>query len=61
MEIWDAYNEYLCVTDCDKDTVKLQEGDTSDFRWVDKDTLLNMKNGELITERMQLFIEELKG
>lgn len=56
-----AYVEYLCVTDCDKDSVKLQEGETSDFRWVDKDTLLNMKNDELITERMELFIDELKG
>lgn len=56
-----AYVEYLCVTDCDKSSVKLQDGETSDFRWVDKDTLLNMKNDELITERMQLFIDELKG
>jgi len=39
----------------------LQDGETSDSRWVDKDTLLNMKNDELITERMQLFIDELKG
>lgn len=55
-----AYIEYLCVTDCDKNAVKLQEGETSDFRWVDKDTLLNMKKEELVTERMQLFIDELK-
>lgn len=60
-ECHSAYVEYLCVTDCDKDSVKLQDGETSDFRWVDKDTLLNMKNDELITERMQLFIDELKG
>ena len=60
-ECHSAYVEYLCVTDCDKDSVKLQDGETSDFRWVDKDTLLNMKNDELVTERMQLFIDELKG
>lgn len=56
-----AYVEYLCITDCDKNSVKLQEGETSDFRWVDKNTLINMKKNELITERMQLFIDELKG
>ena len=60
-ECHSAYVEYLCITSCDKDSVILQDGETSDFRWVDKDTLLNMKKDELITERMQLFIEELKG
>lgn len=55
------YVEYLCVTDCDKDAVVLQDGETSDFRWVDKNTLLSMKGDELITERMELFIDELKG
>lgn len=56
-----AYVEYLCITDCDKSSVVLQEGETSDYRWVDRNTLLNMKNNELITERMQLFVDELKG
>ena len=55
-----AYVEYLCVTNCEKNSVKLQEGETSDFRWVDKDTLLKMKKDELVTERMQIFIDELK-
>lgn len=59
-ECHSAYVEYLCVTNCDKDSVKLQDGETSDYRWVDKDTLLNMKNDELITQRMQCFIDELK-
>lgn len=55
-----AYVEYLCITDCEKNSVVLQEGETSDYRWVDKDTVLRMKSDELITERMQLFIDELK-
>lgn len=55
-----AYVEYLCITDCDKDSVKLQDGETSDYRWVDRDTLLKIEKDELITERMQLFIDELK-
>ena len=60
-ECHSAYVEYLCVTDCDKNSIKLQEGETSDYRWVDKNTLLSMKKDELITERMQMFIDELKG
>ena len=55
-----AYVEYLCITDCDKNSVKLQKGETLDYRWVDRDTLLKMKSDELITERMQLFVDELK-
>ena len=55
-----AYVEYLCITDCDKSSVVLQEGETSDYRWVDRNTLLNMKNNELVTERMRLFVDELK-
>ena len=60
-ECHSVYVEYLCITDCDKNSVRLQEGETSDFHWVEKDTLLKMKGDELITERMELFIDELKG
>ncbi len=54
------YVEFLCVTDCDKDSVVLQEGETSAYKWVSKSDLISMKNDELITERMQKFIEELQ-
>lgn len=53
------YIEYLCVTDCDKDSIILQDGETSDYKWVTKDELLNMKKSELVTDRMQAFIAEL--
>ena len=55
------YVEYLCVTDWDKNAVTLQEGETVAFRWVGREELLAMKRDELVTERMQRFIEELKG
>lgn len=54
------YVEFLCITDCEKDQVILQEGETSAFRWVTKDELISMKKDELVTERMQRFIGELK-
>lgn len=37
------YN-YLCVTDCDKYSVKLQEGETISHNWVSKDEFLKFIN-----------------
>ena len=54
------YVEFLCVTDWDKNNIRLQESETIDFKWVTKEELLAMKKDELVTERMQLFIDELK-
>ncbi len=53
------YVEFLCVTDWKKDDIILQEGETVDYRWVSKDELLKMKKDELVTERMQNFVDEL--
>ena len=58
-EAHSIYVEFLCVTDWDKDAVTLQEGETVNFRWVGREELLHMKADELLTERMQQFIEEL--
>lgn len=54
------YVEFLGVTDCDKAAVTLQPGETDAFRWVDEDTLNDMKAGELVTQRMQGFIDGLR-
>lgn len=54
------YVEFLCETDCDKDSVVLQEGETSDYKWVSRDELVNMKMSQLVTQRMQCFVDELK-
>ncbi len=54
------YVEFLCETNCEKNSVKLQEGETSDFKWVSRDKLVNMKKSQLVTQRMQCFVEELK-
>ena len=53
------YVEYLCVTDCDKNSIVLQEGETSAFRWVTAGELASMKKEELVTERMQKFVDGL--
>lgn len=53
--------EYLCVTDCAKDSVVLQAGETVAYKWVSREELLSMKKSELVTERMQRFIKELQS
>ena len=55
------YVEFLCVTDCRKDSVRLQEGETIAYCWVSKEQLLAMQKEELVTERMQEYIEELQA
>lgn len=54
------YVDYIVITDWDKSNITLQQGETQDYKWVDKYTLKNMKSIELVTRRMQLFIEELR-
>lgn len=53
------YVEYLCVTDCCKDSIVLQEGETIDYKWVDRNALFKMSDHELISDRMMKFIKEL--
>ncbi|MCR5004633.1 MAG: NUDIX hydrolase [Clostridiales bacterium] len=55
------YVEFLCVTDWPKGNILLQEGETSAYKWVTKDELVSMKKDELVTERIQKFISELKS
>ena len=54
------YAEFLCVTDCEKNSVTLQPGETVDFRWVSREELITMDKDELLTSRMQHFIRELR-
>ena len=54
------YVEYLCITNCDKDSVTLQEGETDAWRWVSREDLRGMPKQELVTHRIQQFIQELQ-
>ena len=53
------YVDYLCITDADKNSVVLQEGETSDFKWVSASELRGMSRDELATMRSLNFIGEL--
>ena len=52
-----VYVNFLCITDIDKDAIKLQKGETVDYRWVTKEELLKMPATKLLTPRT---IEMLK-
>lgn len=53
------YVDYLCITDVDKDSIVLQEGETIAFKWIDPDELRAMSRDNLATMRQLNFIEEL--
>lgn len=53
------YVEYLCVTDWDKNAIVLQEGETVDYKWVDKSVLLEMGTDALASSRALELIKEL--
>ena len=55
-ETHSAYYEYVCVTGCDKDSIVLQEGETCDYKWVDKKELLAMGEDELLTQSMLKYV-----
>lgn len=53
------YFDFLCVTDWDKNSIILQEGETVDFRWASANDIKKLSSAELVTKRMQGFIDEL--
>ncbi len=43
------YWNYLCITDCPKDSVTLQEGETIAYKWVNKEDFLRfMESNEIV-------------
>ena len=53
------YVGFLCVTDCAKNSITLQEGETVAWRWVGREALLGMRDGELLGKRIYQYIGEL--
>ena len=53
------YYNYLCVTDCKKDSIILQEGETIDYKWVDRKSLLEMSDDELVSARAMKLVKKL--
>ena len=55
-----VYVEFLCVTNWEKTYIQMQDGETIDYKWVNREELITMSKNELVTERMQKYIDELK-
>ena len=48
---------FLCVTNCAKDSIKLQKGETCDYSWVTAQELLEMPDSELVGWQMKKFVK----
>ena len=61
--VWDpshcVHIEYLCETDCDKDSILLQEGETVAYRWATADEVWQMKSDELLSEGTRRYIGKI--
>lgn len=54
------YYNFLCVTDCDKSSITLQEGETISYRWVSKNKSLKfMSSSECIPSQKERLIPHL--
>ena len=42
---------FLCLTDCDKNSVRLQDGETCDYKWAEREEILAMSDEELLGKR----------
>ena len=44
------YENFLCVTDCDKNSVKLQEGETVSYKWVSETEFIDFVNSDAMID-----------
>ena len=40
------YHNYLCITDCDKASISLQEGETVTYKWVNEEEFISFVNSD---------------
>ncbi len=44
------YETFLCVTDCEKDSVKLQEGETVSYKWISESEFTAFVNSDAMID-----------
>ncbi len=53
--------QYLCVTDCDKDSITLQEGETIGYKWVSESEFIEfISSGDMIPTQKERYTEYFK-
>lgn len=54
-------HQYLCVTDCNKSSITLQEGETIAYKWISEDEFIDFVNsGEMIPTQYERHTEYFK-
>ncbi len=48
------YVNFLCITDCDKSAVTLQEGETVDYRWLAEDEFIDFLHSGKMIDRQKV-------
>ena len=63
-ETQSIYHKYLCVTDCPKDSVTLQEGETIAYEWLSKEEFLTFMESDnaidVQRERLKDFLNSIR-
>ena len=55
------YGIFLCITDCDKNSVKLQEGETVSYKWISEAEFISFVNSDaMIDVQRQRYLPYLK-
>ena len=58
------YYGYLCLTDCEKDSITLQKGETISYKWVNVKELLEIIDSEdyvgTLRERQEVFLKTIR-
>lgn len=52
------YHNYLCVTDCDKTKITLQDGETSEFKWISESAFIEFINSDKMIPTQRLHYNE---
>ena len=57
------YENFLCVTDCDKKSVKLQEGETVSYKWISEAEFIDFVNSDAMIDvqfrRYQPYLKQM--
>ena len=58
------YHGYLCIVDCDKDSIILQEGETISYKWMEKEEFLDFVNSDEYAgahrKRLKCYLDKIK-
>ena len=56
------FYEFVCTTDCDKDAITLQEGETIDYKWISEAEFIKFVNsGEMTAGQRRRYAEYFKS